>query len=769
MPLGRPLANCRLYVLDRELLPAAAGIPGELYLGGSGLARGYLGRSDSTAERYVPDPFSGAAGERLYRTGDLARFLPDGSLDFLGRIDQQHKIRGFRVETGEIEAVLRRHPEVRDAAVVVRMDPPRGRRLVAYVVPRPARPVAGEVLRAWLREELPEYMVPAVVATIAALPLTANGKLDRAALPPPEDGRREARPTVGPRNPVEAALVRIWSEVLRVQEIGVHHNFFELGGDSILAIQIISKAHQAGLRLSPRQLFQHQTIAELGLQATPVGANVARQGAEQGTVTGPVPLTPIQHWFFERITAEREHWNQALAFAPRRALDAGRLRQVCGRLLEHHDALRARYEPTPEGWSQRLAGPGAADADAVFSVVDLAGVEESARGRAFTAAATGLQASLDLARGPVIRVALFTAAPGWQRLLLLAHHLVIDGVSWRILLSDLETAYEQLGRGESIALPPKTTSFKRWAEFLDEQARAGAFDGELDFWRSLADPSHAAARRPGSPAGGANTVASERSVTVSLDPARTAALLHEVPSVYKTQINDVLLTALAAALAERDGSAEVLIELEGHGREDLSDEIDLSRTVGWFTTRFPVLLKVASGADPGSALRSVKEQLRRVPGRGLGYAVLRHLGGRPGGAALPAGAPARISFNYLGQLDQALTEGSALGPAREHAGPSRSLAGLRPHELEIIASVVERQLEVRWIYSTALGHEPSIARLAADFVRHLIALIEHCQTPGAGEVTAADFPLAKLDDDKLKWIGALLDQADGRAPAGTKE
>ena len=760
VPLGRPLANCRLYVVDRELQPAAAGVPGELYLGGSGLARGYFGRPDATAERFVPDPFSGA-GERLYRTGDLARLLPDGSLDFLGRIDQQHKIRGFRVETGEIEAVLRRHPAVRDAAVVVREDPPRGRRLVAYVVPRgprAARPVAGEELRAWLREEVPEYMVPAVVATIASLPLTVNGKLNRAALPPPEDGRREARPVVGPRNPVEAALVRTWSEILRVQEIGIHHNFFELGGDSILAIQIISKARQAGLRLSPRQLFQHQTIAELGEVATSAGAGVADQEA----VTGPVPLTPIQHWFFERITAGRDHWNQALAFASRQALDAGRLRQICGRLVEHHDVLRARYEPTPEGWSQRLAAPDAAGADAVFAVVDLAGVAEEDRGQAFTTAAAGLQASLDLARGPLLRVALFTAGPGWQRLLLFAHHLVVDGVSWRILLGDLEMAYGQLERGEPIALPPKTTSFKRWAEFLGERVRAGAFDGELDFWRSLTDLSHAAAGRADSAAGGGNSVASERSVIVALDAERTAALLHEVPAVYKTQINDVLLTALAAALGEEDGGGAVLIELEGHGREDLSEEIDLSRTVGWFTSRFPVLLNVAPGADPGSALRSVKEQLRRIPGHGLGYGVLRHLAGGAGGAALAAGAHARISFNYLGQLDQALAEESALLPAREHAGSSRSPVARRPHELEIIASVFERQLEARWIYSTALDREASIARLAGNFMRHLTALIEHCRTPGAGEVTAADFPLAQLDEDKLRWIGALLEQADGR-------
>ncbi|HEY2289755.1 MAG TPA: amino acid adenylation domain-containing protein, partial [Thermoanaerobaculia bacterium] len=478
LPLGRPLANYRIYLLGCDQQPVAAGVPGELYVGGLGLARGYFGRPDLTAERFVPDSLSGEAGSRLYRTGDLARYLVDGSLMFLGRIDHQHKIRGFRVETGEIEVVLRQHAKVREAVVVVREDPPRGRRLVAYVVPRRGQPPESEDLRTFLRAALPEHMVPAVLMLIKALPLNVNGKVDRSSLPVPEAGEKDAVPLVPPRTAPEERLLSIWSEVLGRGDLGVAHNFFRVGGDSILAIQVIAKARQAGIWLSPHQLFRHQTIGELAAVARIVGAMTSAQEA----VTGPVPLTPIQHWFFEAFAVDRHHWNQALAFEVGQPLDAAKLRVVFHRLVEHHDALRTRFTQTQGAWSQSVAAPAAGDADA-FSLIDLTALAAEACPASFTAAASRLQASFDLERGPLVRLALFTGPHGWQRLFLVAHHLVIDGVSWRILLADLVAAYQQMQRGETVELPRKTTSFKRWAEYLAEQVRAGAFSDEGEHWR----------------------------------------------------------------------------------------------------------------------------------------------------------------------------------------------------------------------------------------------------------------------------------------------
>jgi non-ribosomal peptide synthase protein (TIGR01720 family) len=533
-----------------------------------------------------------------------------------------------------------------------------------------------------------------------------------------------------------------------------------VGGDSILAIQVIAKARQAGIWLSPHQLFRHQTIGELAAVARIVGAMTSAQEA----VTGPVPLTPIQHWFFEAFAVDRHHWNQALAFEVGQPLDAAKLRVVFHRLVEHHDALRTRFTQTQGAWSQSVAAPAAGDADA-FSLIDLTALAAEACPASFTAAASRLQASFDLERGPLVRLALFTGPHGWQRLFLVAHHLVIDGVSWRILLADLVAAYQQMQRGETVELPRKTTSFKRWAEYLAEQVRAGAFSDEGEHWREAREE----VAPPVDHRLGENLVASANGVAVALGPERTRALLQEVPAVYNTQINDVLLTALAAAVKRWTGRPEVWLELEGHGREDLSEEIDLSRTVGWFTCQFPVCLTLHDDDDPGAALRSVKEQLRRIPSRGIGYGLLRYLGTREGNGRPRLAASPRISFNYLGQMDQVLPGSSPLRLAPEPTGPWCSPAGVRAHELEINGWIVEGRLETRWTYSESLHRRETIARLAGDFIRELEALIEHCQSPGAGGYTASDFPLAQLDEERLREISGLLEQIDHLELAGSEE
>jgi amino acid adenylation domain-containing protein len=457
LPIGRPIANTEIYLLNAQLQPVPIGVPGELYIGGDGLARGYLNHPDLSAQKFIPHPLSNKPGVRLYKTGDVARYLPDGNIQFLGRLDDQVKIRGFRIELGEIEAVLGQHPSVDETVVMVREDVPGNKRLVAYVVIN-ASPVPSmqELLHHFLKQQLPEYMVPSALVLLETLPLTPNGKIDRRALPAPDMTRPEWSGTlVSPRTAVEEKLAEIWADVLGLQQVGIHDNFFELGGDSILSIQIIARANQAGLKLTPKQLFQHQTIAEL---AEVAGTGQANQ-AEQGLVTGKVLLTPIQRWFFEQDLPQPHHWNQAMLLEVRQPVDVVVLQQVVQQLLIHHDALRLRFVRQPDGWQQVNALPD--ETLAVVKRVDLTALPKAEQSGAIEAAATELQASLNLESGSLVRVALFDLGPNQhQRLLLAIHHLVVDGVSWRILLEDLHIVYQQLSRGEAIALPAKTISFQ---------------------------------------------------------------------------------------------------------------------------------------------------------------------------------------------------------------------------------------------------------------------------------------------------------------------
>jgi aryl carrier-like protein len=417
-----------------------------------------------TAERFVPDPFGPSPGGRLYRTGDLVRYRDRGEIEFLGRIDNQVKVRGYRIELGEIEAVLGRLPGVKEAVVVVREEEGE-KRLVAYVVGGEGGAPSAVELRGYLKGKLPEYMVPSGFVMVERLPLSPNGKVDQRALAKWEGGVSEPEQEFEePRTRGEEELCRIWGEVLGVEGVGIRDNFFELGGDSILSIQIVSRAREAGLRLTLKQLFQHQTVAELA----GVAGTSAEVEAEQGLVAGEAALTPIQRWFFEQELAEGHHYNQVVLLEVRQGLAPEVLGQAVSHLQEHHDALRTRFERVGEGWRQEVVG----EAAVPFVRVELGGIGEEERGRAIEGRAEEAQRSLDLSEGPVWRVVLFEVGGAPYRLLVVIHHLVVDGVSWRVLLEDLQTSCEQLGRGEGVRLPRKTTSFQRWAEKLGEYARS---------------------------------------------------------------------------------------------------------------------------------------------------------------------------------------------------------------------------------------------------------------------------------------------------------
>ncbi|MGW3463079.1 amino acid adenylation domain-containing protein, partial [Streptomyces olivaceoviridis] len=750
--IGRPAGGIRVRVLDAALRPVPPGVTGELYLAGPGLARGYLGRPGLTAQRFVADPF-GAPGERMYRTGDLVRWTADGRLRFAGRADDQVKLRGFRIEPGEIESALRRSPLVRDAVVVVRAGetPDAPARLVAYVVPAEGRPAAdasafdpsaadssaaersavgasvadrsaadpstagragGEVrlpvgeLRLHLAGLLPPHMVPSVFVPLDRLPLTPNGKTDRRALPAPGPAQYADGPKTAPRTDTERRIARIWADVLGIEEVGADDNFFALGGDSILSMQVVSRLRRDGLHLATRDLFTHQTVAEL---ATVVRAAPRRSG--DGPVTGDVPLTPIQEWFLTTPRAAHHHFNQSALLELHGTPDPRALRAALDALLEHHDALRMRFTRDADGWHQfnppPAAGPG------ILVRHDLTGLSAEEADAAMAKAADELHASFDLARGPQLRAALFTGEPERPAfLLLVAHHLVVDAVSWRILRDDLETAYQQALAGRPVTLGERGTSFRAWSRGLAGYVAEGGLDHELPYWEQAVDT------EPAPPAPTAAGPAA--TVSVELGEEDTTALLRSAPTAYRTRVNDVLLAALTLALARWTGHDRVRLDLEGHGREDLLDGVDLSRTVGWFTTVYPVAVQVPDPGDLGpdrdwrSLVKSVRRQLRAVPGNGIGFGALRTFGPSEVRERLGGSAHSQVVFNYLGQWD-ARPETASGGLVRaEHGSLGQDHDPRDPgsHLLEVVGAVQQGRLAFTWHHRPGVHDTATVRRVA---------------------------------------------------------
>jgi amino acid adenylation domain-containing protein/non-ribosomal peptide synthase protein (TIGR01720 family) len=750
--IGRPLRHAQAYILDARLQPLPVGVAGELHLGGLGLSHGYLNHPELTASSFIPHPFSAVGGRRLYKTGDLARFLPDGNIEFLGRLDEQVKVRGFRIEPGEIERALVRHKSVRDAAVILREDESE-KRLLAYLVIETSlddeAPTTRD-LRRHLKETLPEYMLPSAFIFIDSLPLTPSGKLDQRALPAPDQARPDLMTTyVAPQTELEELLAHIWADVLKLERVGLHDNFFELGGDSILTIQVVARAQQRGINLTARQIFKHPTVAELSA----VAGTMPTAQAEQGTVTGEVPLTPIQRWFFAQEFEIADHWNMAVLLEASGPLQADLIEQALGFLLAHHDTLRLRFVLEGALWRQYLTER-AADSFRLRQV-NLSAMPEEEQTEAIKTIAGETQSQLSLTKGALLGAVLFERGEGRApRLLLVIHHLAIDAVSWSILLEDLTNVYLQLERGERVELPPKTTSFKAWAEHLESHARSAA-QQDADYWTSLATKEFESL--PVDRPGGAGREDSTRTVSVTLSAAETRALLHDVPAVYHTQVNDVLLTALLAAFAGWTGENALFLDLESHGREELFAFANLSRSVGWFTSVFAVLLRLEEPFAPGKALKSIKEQLRAVPGNGIHYGMLRYMNaGSELAAALSSLPQPGVSFNYLGQLDRMLESASIFGLARESVGPTRDGRNRRTHLLEVNAGVYEGELRLDWSYSSELHDEATIERLAANYLEALRAIIEHCLSQGAGGCTPSDFPLAKLDQRRLDELAAAF-------------
>ncbi len=785
--IGRPIANVQVYILDQYAAPVPIGVVGEVYVGGNGVARGYQSRPELTAERFIPNPFGDEPGGRLYRTGDHARFLPNGTIDFVGRADHQVKVRGYRIELGEIEAVLEQHPGICEAVVLVREDKPADLRLVAYAVPEPQHIATAGQIREYLQTKLPGYMVPAFFVTLDSLPLTLNGKVDRSALPAPELAESTAKATIAPRTFAEQLLVDVWSEVLGLdaERLSIEDNFFELGGDSILSIQVVARAGRRGLRFTPRQLFDHQTIEELAasIGAADPGAASPVAGEESRSHEGEVPLTPIQRWFFEQEQFDPHHFNQAVLLRTSPELSVDVLRRALTLLVARHDALRLRFKRDESTeWRQWVAG--ADEANELTSGAgllwqrDLTHVTE---GEDFVAVVEHecelAQASLDLERGPVARAVHFQGGVGrWGRLLIVVHHLAVDGVSWRVLLEELSELVEALADGKEPAPSPQTATWASWSRALVSSAADAR--QELQYWRSL--PWTRGRRLPVDSAG-VNTVRSAHTVERELTQAETAELLRLVAAAYRARVDEALLAALARAyprwqsgrgdVADPGGAGRhgeqrgvLLIDVEGHGREveRVGVGLDLTHTVGWFTSLYPVALELAEAAENvGRALLRAKEAVRGTPGRGVGWGLLRYVCDGKGLEEVRGWPRAEVGVNYLGRFDNVVSEGGRFAPAAESAGSLQSERGIRQRLFDINSIVMNGRLRVSWTYSENLHGRETVEQLADLHLEELRAVVEHCRSPEAGGFTPSDFPEANLNQKELDQFISLISRAAG--------
>jgi amino acid adenylation domain-containing protein/non-ribosomal peptide synthase protein (TIGR01720 family) len=704
--VGKAINGTSLHVLGDGRKPLPLGAVGELYVGGDGVARGYWNRPELTAETFI---------DGLYKTGDLVRRLPDGTLDFIGRADDQVKVRGFRIELGEIEAQLRRQPEVKEAVVVARREGT-GKRLVAYVVPaQPAADLADTLTRA-LGQELPDYMVPAAFVMMEAFPLNPNGKIDRKALPEPD--WQATSSYTAPRTAVEAQLAAIWAQLLKLDRVGVDDNFFAIGGDSILSIQAVSRANLAGIAITTRQLFENQTIAALAAQAR----HGVRQETPQEAVTGGLSLLPIQRQFLGEDEVERHHFNQSLLLETPEGFDARFLREVVAVLLNRHDALRLRF-----------IGSGAEHQELIDEMIAASAIVEPALADV-TARCTHWQQSFDLAKGPLFRAVYFESG----RLFLVAHHIVVDGVSWRILLADIEQAFGQYQAGEPVVLAPKTSSFQQWGTALAEYAETLT---ERAYWLSQPEtaplPVDHVVERP--------TYSSSRRARVRLQADETQALLQKCAPVYRTTINELLLSGLYLGMRRWTKAADLRIALEGHGRESLFEQLDTTQTVGWFTTMYPLTLHSES-ANVAEVIKSVKEQYRALPNGGIGYGLLRYV---VGDEAIAAQELPQLVFNYLGQFDQSVNRDTALRAAAEPMGPATSGDRRRPYRLGLNGGVSNGALDLALDYSALEYDDATIAALATHIERGLRDVIEHCLATERGDFTPSDFPLATVSQARL--------------------
>jgi non-ribosomal peptide synthase protein (TIGR01720 family) len=724
IPIGKPISNTEIYILDSLLNPVPVGIAGEIYIDGVGLARGYLNRPGLTAERFIPNPFG--RGSRLYKTGDLGRYLFDGNIEFLGRNDYQVKLRGFRIELGEIERAIETAEAVQQAIVLCREDLPGQKRLVAYVVSR-NKEDSGliESLQSLCQSHLPDYMQPSQWVILDEMPLTSNGKVDRKKLPAPE-GREGLGIYQAPEGEIEERLAKIWSDLLGVERISRTDNFFQVGGDSIVSIQLVSRARQQGMVFSVKQVFETPTLASLALHVKEDHSVLASQELAQGKA----PLSPIQRWFFDQAPVEAHHYNQAMWVKSEETIDLDRLQHALKEVYHHHDAFRLRYKKGSEGWEQYYAEE---ESPLPWEVLEKCSQKD------FGDICTDLQAGLNIEQGPLSRLIWFAEK---KQLLWVIHHLIVDGVSWRILLEDLNLAYA--GK----ALGSKSHSYRDWSESLSRYTPATT---EYEYYQTQLQT---ISKLPTDYSyNGYTALRDVQNLNITFSEETTKQFLQKAHQSYGTQPDDLLLLALVQAAGDCFGKYELCLDLEGHGREDLGEHLDLTRTLGWFTSMHPIILTLLDPSDMDQSIKHIKEHLRHIPQKGVAYGILSKI---QNSCSFVQGD---ILFNYLGQWSNTKRNEEAFFFGEEDTGLTISLDNPLSHPLVINGSVAQGRLGFHWSYSTHHYKRETIEKFSKAFKERLETLVDYCSEEKHFGYSPSDFPHVKLRgnqlDNLLKKIGNM--------------
>ncbi|WP_275667432.1 non-ribosomal peptide synthetase [Bacillus swezeyi] len=734
IPIGRPLLNTKIYIVDQEHHPQPIGIAGELCIAGEGVARGYLNRPELTAEKFIDHPFE--PGKKMYKTGDLAMWLPDGNIEFLGRADHQVKIRGYRIELGEVEIQLLRHEEIKEAAVIARKDQHGNSYLCAYITSE--KELAAEVVRQFLEREIPDYMIPSYFVKLDQLPRTSSGKIDRSALPEPDSNMmNEGTRYEPPRNETERKLVQIWREILDADDIGINHHFFAAGGDSIKALQIVSRLSRMNLKLEMKELFANPKIKDLSKYIK----EETRAYKHNETVTGETELLPIQKRYFAKNKEEPDHFNQSFMLFRKEGFDENCVRMAFNKILEQHDALRMTYEEQDgaviqynRDYQENLFG---------LDVHQMKGLKDKAQ--RIHKLATDIQMKSSIKDGKLVNLGIFQTDEG-DHLLIAIHHLVVDGVSWRIILEDFETLYSQALKGETLETGYKTDSYQEFARQMKHYAASRRLLKEAEYWRETANadvrfiPANQQQKR--------DRFEDSTTLSITLDQEATKSLLRKTNRAYNTEINDILLTALLAGIRDITGQHKLKVMMEGHGREDILEGVDISRTVGWFTTVYPVLIDLGEAKDISQNIKMVKETLRKVPNKGIGYGVLKYLT-RELDELNEVQAP--ISFNYFGEMNKDINR---KGFSQSPFSSGESVGGkiLRHCAIEMNAIVTNGELTIYTTFNQEQYHTNTIQQFNQSYKENLEKIIDHCAGKDGVEMTPSDYSDASLSLEELEKI-----------------
>ncbi|NBI30765.1 non-ribosomal peptide synthetase [Chengkuizengella marina] len=734
IPIGKPADNINIYILDDNMKVLPIGVCGEIFIGGEGVAKGYLNRLELTEEKFVDNPFMN--GTKLYKTGDLAKRLSDGNIEYMGRIDHQVKVKGYRVELGEIESNLLNYGVIQEALVITREDKTESKYICAYIVAESDLNVSE--IREFLSKQLPDYMIPSYFIQLEKMPLNPNGKIDRNGLPKPA-GETNKGEYVSPNNEVQERLIEVWKEVLGVSRIGIKDNFFALGGNSIKAIQIVTRANQENIIISVKDVLSYPTVESI---IENVDYIREKNQVSQSEVVGEISLTPIQKWFFEQNFEKPHYWNQQNFFTIKDDVDLNLLEKSIQKIIEHHDALRINLNFVNGEVIARNRGID--EVKFKLEKFDLSTLDGKKQLTALKEISEDLKDSLELEKDLFFKVVIFDLGSSGKRLLMSSHHLVIDVISWQILLKDLQSLYFSNLNGE---LPAKTVSFKEWSEKLQNYARSKLF--ETHYWHKIDIAAINSLSRES-----VYKLSREdyKKFKIELSVESTRKLLTEVNFAYNTEINDILLSVLLLAYTDVSDNKNLLLEMEGHGREEFERDLDVSRTIGWFTNIYPVFFE--KQPTLGETIKYVKESLRTIPNKGLNFGIGRHI---LQDQYLEQINP-EISFNYMGELDGVLREKGEvlLSSAEEDSGGSVHPENHSTHLLDLSGFIMDNKLQMIVHYNSRYVNDEMMQKFAECYPQRFEDIIDHCIGQKQQTLTASDFGAQdKLDQEGFDLLAQI--------------